>query len=267
MPFPTVLVVSSPGWCHRLRAPSSRALGHGVRNLSAFTLSPRGLSRAWPRSLPSSLLGPYDACQSTLHAATWCNLAIALRPAEVASLGSSRGADLPAMSHAGSSMGTLPSEVSPRRRRQTLSGRAFLLAVHRLAAPRLRGFQLSSRRVTLRPHFVHRAGAFSDDGVVHTTEGSLLSWSFPPSRMTSRPRSALLRNSSHGLLSCAPALHPTLRRGAADSHVRSSESQRTGSLRPYYRTSPPWGFCLSAPPFSRKDGSSTPRGQIGRAHV
>lgn len=48
------------------------------------------------------------------HAADSCYLAASRRPAGNASPGSSRVADLPALFHAGSSMGTLPSEASPR---------------------------------------------------------------------------------------------------------------------------------------------------------
>lgn len=50
-------------------------------------------------------------------------------------------AHLPTVFQVGSSLGFLPSEVSLRPRRRTLSGRAFLLAVIRLALDRLRGFQ------------------------------------------------------------------------------------------------------------------------------
>jgi hypothetical protein len=48
------------------------------------------------------------------HAAVPCCLATARRPTGFASPGSSRVVDLPALFHAGSSMGTHPSEVSPR---------------------------------------------------------------------------------------------------------------------------------------------------------
>jgi hypothetical protein len=50
-------------------------------------------------------------------------------------------AHLPTVFQVGSSLGFLPSEVSLRPRRRTLSGRAFLLAVIRLALDRLRGFE------------------------------------------------------------------------------------------------------------------------------
>ena len=48
------------------------------------------------------------------HVADSCRFAASRRPAGIASPGSARVADLPALFHAGSSMGTLPSEVSPR---------------------------------------------------------------------------------------------------------------------------------------------------------
>jgi hypothetical protein len=64
------------------------------------------------------------------------------RPAGFASPDSSRLANLPAMFQAGTSMGTLPSEASLRPCRPTLSDPTVLPAVFRLAASRLRGFEL-----------------------------------------------------------------------------------------------------------------------------
>jgi hypothetical protein len=92
---------------------------------------PRPVAHANRRRLtPPS--GPSDACQPTLTRPTRMPvrcLPVTRRPARVASPGSSRVVDLPALFHAGSSMGTHPSEVSPRSRRTTLSGPAVLLAV------------------------------------------------------------------------------------------------------------------------------------------
>lgn len=77
---------------------------------------------------------------------------------------------------------------------------------------------------------------------------------FPPSRMTSRSRPALLQDSSHGLLSCSRA-RPSPRGCPLGSfqapvHVRSSEFQRTGSL-PGVTGLPPWGPCRCVHPSCR----------------
>lgn len=50
----------------------------------------------------------------SFHASVSCDFAASRRPARFASPGSSRVANLSALFHAESSMGTLPSEVSPR---------------------------------------------------------------------------------------------------------------------------------------------------------
>ena len=74
----------------------------------------------WPASSAcaarqvTSPLGPFDAFQSTLTRPSRAILRPHAEPAGVASPSSSRVVDLPALFHAGSSMGTRPSEVSPR---------------------------------------------------------------------------------------------------------------------------------------------------------
>lgn len=98
---------------------------------------------------------------------------------------------------------------------------------------------------------------------------------FPPSRMTSRPRSTLLRSSSHGLLSSTRAVDSPCGSPSAQMNVRSSEFQRTGRtarvpIRPASQASrasniPPWGFS-PRPPIPHLAAGSGPW-QIGRAHV
>jgi len=97
------------------------------RSSRSFHRSPEGARRASPGVIarPSrfvvacatrqdhSTTGPYDAYQPTLTQPL-VHLAASLRPARFASPGSARVVDLPALFHAGSSLGTLPSEVSPR---------------------------------------------------------------------------------------------------------------------------------------------------------
>jgi len=146
------------------------------------------------------------------HAAVSYDLAAARRPTGFTSPGSSRVEDLPVMFQTGSSLGSLPSEASPRRRRQILSDRAVPPAVSHLAVPRLRGFELSATsRLAARATF--RAGAFSDDDVVHIAKGPLLSWLFPPFEVTFRPRPALLPDSSPGLCrASAPSTPLAVRR-------------------------------------------------------
>jgi hypothetical protein len=94
----------------------------------------------------------------------------------------------------------------PVRRRQTLSDRAVLPAVSHLAVPRLRGFELSSYTRTLRPVMSLIERMRSPTSTLFTsTKGRSSPGRFPPSRKTYRPRPTLLRNSSHGLLSCMRA--------------------------------------------------------------
>jgi hypothetical protein len=100
----------------------------------------RPLARPIHRVTP--LLGPSDACQLARYVAACDPSRGSPRPAGFASPDSSRVANLPALFHAGTSMGTHPSEVSLRPRRPILSNQAVLPAVSRLAASRLRGFEL-----------------------------------------------------------------------------------------------------------------------------
>lgn len=186
-------------------------------------------------------------------------LPVTRRPARVASPGSSRVVDLPALFHAGSSMGTHPSEVSPRSRRTILSDPAVPLAVclaerpperaldaicrakasrtrlsarAHLAVSRLRGFELPAHLAPcgVRPRCERMR---SPPSALFTPP---MSRSSPgcssPSRMTSRPRPTLLQGSSHGLQSCTRALGPPCGELRAQMYVRSSEFQRTGRTDP-----------------------------------
>ena len=119
----------------------------------------------------------------SFHASVSCDLAVTRRPARFTSPGSARVANLSALFHAESSIGTLPSEVSPRSSPPDPLGSCrppcrFPPPVKMM--PRLRGFELSSVRHALLPVGTHRTDAFSDVGVVHAYEGSLLSWSLFP---------------------------------------------------------------------------------------
>jgi len=152
--------------------PSSHALVTRVRNLSASILTPAFYTRARLRpgfrlnghslrrlrdfAAGTSPMGPYDAFQSAL---TWPSRA-ALPP-----LADRPGLPLPALPVSrtcqpcfmpGRPWAPLPSEVSPRRRRTTLSSRAVLRAVSHLAVPRLRGFQLPVGCVLRQPAFSRR---------------------------------------------------------------------------------------------------------------
>lgn len=91
-----------------------------------------------------------------------CDLAASRRPTGITSPGSARVVHLPALFHAGSSMGTRPSEVSPRSTPAVPPSNTItrmdalppvLHAVSRLAAPRLRGFQPSCGRVLRRARY------------------------------------------------------------------------------------------------------------------
>lgn len=135
------------------------------------------------------------------YAAASCRLATARRPTGVASPGSSRRLHLPAMSQAGSSMGTSPfrgfSPFAPSWSHAACQNRppatrtippavsqltscTGLATVTRCTLPRLRGFKLDRHGPRCRSPLAIRTDAFSGDGVVHTPDGSLLSWSFPP---------------------------------------------------------------------------------------
>jgi hypothetical protein len=149
-----------------------------------------------------------------------CDLTVSRQPARVASPSSSRVADLPAIFHAGSSMGTLPSEASLHSCRRVLSDSTVPPAVCHLAVLRLRGFERPSLTCTLRcTAHCERMRSLSET-FSHLTTGRSSLGRFPPSRMTSRPRSTLLRNSSHGLQSFTCALWSPLR-VASSPHERA----------------------------------------------
>jgi hypothetical protein len=193
--------------------------------------------------------GSLRRLQIHAHAIESCDLAASRQPARFTSPGSSRVVDLPALFHAGSSMGTRPSEVSPRSSPPDPLGSCrppcrFPPPVKVL--PRLRGFELSSVRHALLRASTHRTDAFSDVGVVHAYEGSLLSWSFPPFE-DDLPASSDT-SAEHPLMGFYHACEPRLplRFIPACLHVRSSEFQRSGSLTRV--TEPPSMGFLSPPP-------------------
>jgi hypothetical protein len=162
------------------------------------------------------------------HAAVSYNLAAARRPTGFTSPGSSRVEDLPVMFQTGSSLGSLPSEASPRRRRQILSDRAVPPAVSHLAVSRLRGFELSatSRLAARVPPSVRVRSPTTT--LFTSPKGRSSPGCFPPSRMTFRPRPALLPDSSLGLCrASAPstplAVHREPQRTCALQSVREPE--------------------------------------------
>jgi hypothetical protein len=184
------------------------------------------------------------------------------RPAGFTSPGSSRVADLPAMFQTGSSLGTRPSEVSPRASPPSPlrpgcppcrfpTSRAPPLA--RLAfapLPRLRGFEPTNASSPCGADLAGRTDAFSGDGVVHAPDGSLLSWLFPPFE-DDLPASS---HTSAGLLSWALIMRASPRlplRFAASRLARAlfrvSENRR---LRPVLPDLPSVGS-LSRLPSSR----------------
>jgi hypothetical protein len=110
-----------------------------------------------------------------------------------------RVANLPAIFHAGSSMGTLPSEASLHSCRRALSDSTVPPAVFHLAVPRLRGFEHLSLTCTLRCTARCERTRSQSEAFSRLTIGRSSHGRFPPSRMTSRPRPTLLQGSSHGL--------------------------------------------------------------------
>jgi hypothetical protein len=208
------------------------------------------------------------------YAAASCRLATARRPTGVASPGSTRRLHLPAVFHAGSSMGTSPfrgfSPFAPSwphaacRNRPPATRTILLVVSHlapsacgeadfRYAMPRLRGFKLdrhdSPRRSCPRhgSPLAIRTDAFSGDGVVHAPDGSLLSWLLPPFE-ADLPASS---HTSAGLLSWASIVHarpPIASRLRTGPHARAlfrvSENRKYWPAR---ASRPPWGSCLGAP--------------------
>jgi hypothetical protein len=162
--------------------PSSHALVVRVRNMSAAILSPAssGLPCGRPRrpTTPERAvdftrarlappLGPCDACQLTLTRPSVPPCGVR-RPAGFTSPSSARVANLPALFHAGSSMGTRPSGASPRPTPHAPLGSCrppCRLPPRGVAAPRISAIvRVRSPRA----------------GVVHAVTGSLPSWLFPP---------------------------------------------------------------------------------------
>ena len=130
----------------RLHLGSSRAID--VLAIESASSSPASSPMIVPlitrlRELPQnhSAIGSLRRLPTRAHAADSCDLAASRRPARTAYPGSARVADLPALFHAGSSMGTLLQRFLPVRRRRILSDPAVLHAVSHLAVPRLRGFE------------------------------------------------------------------------------------------------------------------------------
>jgi hypothetical protein len=161
---------------------SSHALVVRVRNMSAAILSPAsfGLPCGRPRrtttperavASPGHVLlrhlGPFDACQLTLTRPSVPPCGVR-RPAGFTSPGSSRVANLPALFHAGSSMGTHPSEVSPRPTPHDPLG-------SRRPPCRLPPCGVAAPRISA----IVRVRSPRGD-VVHAVTGSLLSWLFSP---------------------------------------------------------------------------------------
>ena len=227
-------------WRHHLTEPSA------LRSTTCTSLCRPSLPhccdrmplRAFGITLPS---GPFDACQPARSRDRPCDLAAARRPTGITSPGSSRVTSLPAISQTGSSMGTHPSEASPHSSPPDPLGSSCppcRFPPCGAAAPRIRAVSGPSR---LAARWLPRMGAFTDDGVVHTADRSLLSWSFSPSRMTFRPRPTLLQGSSHGLFSSTRAWDSPQGCPRASSYaqiyVRSSEFQRTGSPPGFTRAS------------------------------
>jgi hypothetical protein len=228
-----------------------------------------GLHRSSPSSCSNRLRGPLRHLLRLWVPTTPTNprsrghpyrLAASRRPTGFTSPGSTRVADLPAISQTGSSMGTRPSEASPRPSPPDPLGSTVLPAVPDLAAPRLRGFQLTNATVTLRlrprrsptpssPCGSDLAGPrdrLANETATHyvrmrsptttlftPSKGRSSPGCFPPSRMTFRPRPTFLQGSSHGLFSSTRAWDSPQGCPRASSYaqiyVRSSEFQRTGS--------------------------------------
>jgi hypothetical protein len=189
--------------------PSSHALVTRVRSFSASILTPaltpeHAFIPAFARTATAYLRlrglaagtspsGPYDAFQSTLAVAVSCSVAAARRPAGFTSPGSSRVADLPALFHAGSSMGTTPFRgFSPPSPHDPLESRCPPCRFPPCGA--------AASRIS-----ATGSGAFSVCRRFHADSGSLLSWLFSPLR-GDLPASS---HTSAGLLSWASVMHPS----------------------------------------------------------
>ena len=228
--------------------PSSHALVTRVRNLSASILTPaltpehafiptlartataylrlRGLAAG------TSPSGPCDAFQSTLDVAVSCSVAAARRPAGFTSPGSSRVADLPALFHAGSSLGTTPFRgFSPPSPHDPLESRC----------PPCRF-----------PPCGAAASRISATGRVRSPFAGV----FTPTMGRSSPGCSPLRGdlpaSSHtsaGLLSWASIMHPSPSTSLAGrrepEHTCALQSFREPEVRLALPSLPPWGPCLS----------------------
>lgn len=96
----------------------------------------------------------------SFHASVSCDLAVTRRPARFASPGSARVANLSALFHAESSIGTLPSEVSPRSSPPDPLGSCrppCRFPPPLQVMPRFRGFELFNAVSPLRRHtFIER---------------------------------------------------------------------------------------------------------------
>jgi len=165
--------------------PSSHALVTRVRNLSASILTPacararlRSGLRPNGHSLPPLAgsrcrhfaIGSLRRIPDCAHVAVSCSVAAARRPAGFTSPGSSRVTDLPALFHAGSSMGTTPFRgFSPPSPHDPLESRCPPCRFPPCGAAASR---ISATGRVRSPS----AGVFTP------TIGSLLSWLFSPSR-------------------------------------------------------------------------------------
>jgi hypothetical protein len=196
-----------------------------------------------PDSLRPS--GPSDACQPALTRPPCC-LAASRRPAGFTSPGSARVANLPAVFHAGSSLGTHPFRgFSPL----TAAGpsRAQLSSMP-FPTLRCRSFE----------DFSLRADAFTDAAVIHAVAEPLLSWSFPPFEDAFRPRP---RTSAR-----APLMGFYRRPELAPRPTCALQSVREPEVRPVLPELPSVGF-LPPPTLPKKVVPATPRGRARGADL
>jgi hypothetical protein len=228
--------------------PSSHALVTRVRSFSASILTPaltpeHAFIPAFARTATAYLRlrglaagtspsGPYDAFQSTLAVAVSCSVAAARRPAGFTSPGSSRVADLPALFHAGSSMGTTPFRgFSPPSPHDPLESRC----------PPCRF-----------PPCGAAASRISATGRVRSPFADV----FTPTMGRSSPGCSPLRgdlpaspHTSAGLLSWASIMHPSPSTSLAGhlepEHTCALQSFREPEVRLALPSLPPWGPCLS----------------------
>jgi len=199
--------------------PSSHALVTRVRNLSASILSPaftpeHAFVPACARTVSPVIrlrglgvrhfaIGSLRRIPIHAHVAVSCSVAAARRPAGFTSPGSSRVADLPALFHAGSSMGTTPFRgFSPPSPHDPLESSCppCRFSPCGAAAPRISASgRVRSPTSTL---FTPTMG--------RSSPGCSL-----PFEVTFRPRPTLLQDSSLGLQSCTRAQRPPLREARA----------------------------------------------------